>query len=214
MLIGIISPYSGDTAANLTYLRQIMAAVLVEGYAPVAGHAMYTQPGVLDDNDLEQRMQGIAAGQELYRVCDVVRVYTERGISDGMWADIEFCRKICKPLYVFCIAGGIELTEGGYKLLSAMRPNGMRVQPIAPQPQPTAPKQSNEPVWRKSCVNSDYWLLEIGNCELGGVWRDGPDKWIIKDPIAQTAIRRTFAEVKELVDGSRNLHPCRVIGTP
>jgi hypothetical protein len=130
MLIGIISPYSGDVEANLTYLRQIMASILVDGGVPVAGHAMYTQPGVLDDNDPDQRKQGIAAGWELYRACDVVRVYCERGISKGMWADIEFCRGIHKTLHICSIAGGTELTDDGYTLLQAMLPNGMRVQPV------------------------------------------------------------------------------------
>jgi hypothetical protein len=65
MIIGIISPYSGDIEANKTYLKAIMASILDEGHEPVAGHAMY--PAALDDNDPEQRAKGMKAGREITR---------------------------------------------------------------------------------------------------------------------------------------------------
>ena len=128
MIIGIISPYSGDIEANKAYLKAIMSSILDEGHEPIAGHAMY--PDALDDNDPEQRAKGMKAGQELLRVCSEVRIYTERGISKGMWEDIEFCRSNYLPLHVCVLGGGIPLTPDAYAMLRHMAPNGMRIQPV------------------------------------------------------------------------------------
>ncbi len=128
MIIGIISPYSGDVIGNLAYLKAIMASILDEGHEPIAGHAMY--PAALDDNDPEQRAKGMKAGQELLRVCGEVRIYTERGISKGMWEDIEFCRSNYLPLKVYVVGGGMPLTPDAYAMLAQMAPNGMRIQPV------------------------------------------------------------------------------------
>ena len=89
MIIGIISPYSGDVQRNTAFLHAIIKSILAEGHTPIAGHALY--PQVLDDTDPEQRAQGIAAGQRLLAKCDAVRVYDQLGMSAGMRADLEFC---------------------------------------------------------------------------------------------------------------------------
>lgn len=89
MIIGIISPYSGDVQRNTAFLHAIIRSILAEGHAPLAGHATY--PQVLDDADPEQRAQGMAAGQHLLTACCEVRVYDQLGMSDGMRADLEFC---------------------------------------------------------------------------------------------------------------------------
>lgn len=88
MLIGIVSPYSGDVERNKAYLRKCMAQVLAEGHAPVAGHAYL--PDVLDDSDPEQRQRGIRAGHDLLSICNEVHVFADHGISSGMWQDIRF----------------------------------------------------------------------------------------------------------------------------
>lgn len=79
------SPFSGDTEANLRYLRACMRdALLHRGEAPFASHGLYTQAGVLDDRDPHERAIGIAAGFA-WRELAVRTVFcVDRGWSTGM----------------------------------------------------------------------------------------------------------------------------------
>lgn len=56
------SPYAGDVERNLRYLRAALRDCLLRGEAPYASHAIYTQPGVLDDDIPSERTRGIHAG--------------------------------------------------------------------------------------------------------------------------------------------------------
>ena len=78
----IESPYAGDVERNRRYLRACIADSLRRGEAPFASHGFYTEH--LDDLDPEQRRQGMAAGFAWQAVADVVAVYYDLGISDGM----------------------------------------------------------------------------------------------------------------------------------
>lgn len=84
MRVLIESPYAGDVERNLRYLRACMRDCLSRGEAPFASHALYTQPGVLDDDDPAERALGIAAGLEYHGAVDYVVVYSDLGLSDGM----------------------------------------------------------------------------------------------------------------------------------
>lgn len=53
---------------NLTYVRAAMADCFARGEVPLASHALYTQPGVLDDSKPEERKKGMEAGFAL-RTC-------------------------------------------------------------------------------------------------------------------------------------------------
>ena len=52
-LVVIESPYAGDVERNLTYVRRAMRWCLDKGLDPFASHLLYTQDGVLDDDDPE-----------------------------------------------------------------------------------------------------------------------------------------------------------------
>jgi hypothetical protein len=78
------SPYAGDVAANIEYARRCIRDSLERGEAPIASHLLYTQDGILDDNNPEQRRLGIDAGHAWMPLADAVVVYTDRGISAGM----------------------------------------------------------------------------------------------------------------------------------
>lgn len=80
----IESPYAGDVEANLTYLRACMRDCLMRNEAPFASHGLYTQAGVLDDDDHEQRQMGITAGFAWRSLAKKTVVYTDRGTSSGM----------------------------------------------------------------------------------------------------------------------------------
>ncbi|KKL96661.1 hypothetical protein LCGC14_1842210 [marine sediment metagenome] len=89
----IESPYAaanGHTVAeHEAYARRCMADSLARGEAPLASHLLYTQPGILDDANPEQRRRGMKAGFAWMQQADMVAVYADLGISDGMMAGID-----------------------------------------------------------------------------------------------------------------------------
>lgn len=85
----IESPYAGDVEKNLRYLRACLRDSLKRGEAPFASHGLYTQPGVLDDDDPEERKHGIAAGFEWRSVADATVVYADLGVSPGVQEGID-----------------------------------------------------------------------------------------------------------------------------
>jgi hypothetical protein len=83
------SPYAGDVERNLRYLRACMRDCLLREEAPFASHALYTQPGVLDDGIPGERLHGIVAGFMWRRAADCTVVYADLGISSGMLYGID-----------------------------------------------------------------------------------------------------------------------------
>lgn len=84
------SPYAGDVEANIAYARACIRDSLLRGEAPIASHLLYTQVGILNDDDPHERARGINAGHAwLLSNLHAVVVYTDRGISSGMQAGIN-----------------------------------------------------------------------------------------------------------------------------
>lgn len=83
-------------ARNLAYVRAAMNDVFARGGVPYASHALYTQPGVLDDTIPQERAKGIEAGFVLaHALWDAARAlpsvysfrrefFIDRGYSSGM----------------------------------------------------------------------------------------------------------------------------------
>ena len=88
-LVIIESPFAGDVEANIAYAKRCVHDCLSRGESPVASHLLFTQPGILRDDDKEERRLGIEAGHAWYRVADACVVYTDRGISAGMQAGMD-----------------------------------------------------------------------------------------------------------------------------
>lgn len=80
----IESPYAGDIELNVKYARECLRDSLNRGEAPIASHLLYTQEGVLDDNDPKERQKGIEAGLALRSVAEKHIFYIDRGMSKGM----------------------------------------------------------------------------------------------------------------------------------
>lgn len=89
-LVVIESPYAGDVDANLSYARLAMSDSIARGEAPIASHLIYTQPGILDDNDPEERKLGIQCGFEWAKQADIIAFYLDRGWSTGMRAAWQY----------------------------------------------------------------------------------------------------------------------------
>ncbi|MDF2809484.1 MAG: hypothetical protein K0S56_515 [Microvirga sp.] len=97
-LVILESPYAGDVEANLEYARRCVADSLARHEAPIASHLLYTQPGILNDNQPGERQHGIEAGLAWGTVADATVVYIDRGFSKGMNAGIAAAEANGRPV--------------------------------------------------------------------------------------------------------------------
>lgn len=95
-LVILESPFAAPTPEerdkNVAYARAAMRDCLLRGESPLASHLLYTQPGVLDDAEPEERALGIRAGLEWGQHAAATVVYTDRGTSNGMQIGIARAR--------------------------------------------------------------------------------------------------------------------------
>jgi len=92
------TPFAGDVERNIKYARACLRDCLLRGEAPFASHLLYTQPGVLNDDDPDERLMGIDAGLVIGDKLDATVVYTDLGISRGMEIGIALALKIGRPI--------------------------------------------------------------------------------------------------------------------
>ena len=91
MLVVIESPYKGKVKQNVAYAQKCMSDSLLRGESPFASHLLYTQ--VLDDAIKDQRVMGMDRAFNWYKHADLMAVYIDKGISDGMKKGIEVGEK-------------------------------------------------------------------------------------------------------------------------
>ncbi len=101
-LVILESPYKGDnwneTKQNLEYARRCMRDCFMRGEFPFASHLLYTQKGILDDKNQEERRLGIEAGLCWGSFANKTVVYTDLGISKGMEQGIEEAKKLKRKI--------------------------------------------------------------------------------------------------------------------
>lgn len=97
--VALESPFAGFVAYNVAYGRACMSDCLKRGEAPFASHLLYTQPGVLNDDDKIERAMGIDAGCYLEKALSYTVVYTDLGISKGMEYGIDKAHKCGREVY-------------------------------------------------------------------------------------------------------------------
>lgn len=83
---------------NKRYARACLRDSLMRGESPIASHLLYTQPGVLRDDDPDERRIGIQAGLAWGWNADASVVYVDRGISRGMTEGILQAQKEGRPV--------------------------------------------------------------------------------------------------------------------
>jgi len=83
-LVVIESPYAGDVETNVGYAKRCFWDCLLRGEAPYASHLLFTQEGILDDRDPEERLLGLSAGLAWSKKAEIVAVYLDLGISVGL----------------------------------------------------------------------------------------------------------------------------------
>lgn len=94
----IESPYAGDIERNTKYVRACMRDCLLRNESPYASHAIYTQKGVLNDDNEDERTFGINAGFCWREVSCKTVVYTDCGISKGMKLGIQHASELGHPV--------------------------------------------------------------------------------------------------------------------
>ncbi len=111
----IESPYGSDDdqiiARNIRFLQACMHdAIVNHNEAPFASHGLYTQPGVLDDRNPEERSLGIQAGFLWRDVAEATIVYTNLGVTKGMKYGIEHAEENGTPIIRRLCPGWPELS--------------------------------------------------------------------------------------------------------
>lgn len=91
------SPYAGLVKRNVAYAQACMRDCLMRGEAPFASHLLYTQPGILDDNDPDERQLGIDVGLLWAKHADATAIYFDLGESGGMRFGIQNAIKAGRP---------------------------------------------------------------------------------------------------------------------
>lgn len=94
----ICSPYRGNVIENekkaIAYSKQATKA----GYVPLAPHLLLTR--FLNDQNPDERIQGLTMGQELLKRCDEIWVYGPT-ISQGMKYEIDTAKELGRPFRLF-----------------------------------------------------------------------------------------------------------------
>lgn len=102
-LVIIESPFSGpDQQAilhNEAYGRAALRDSILRGEVPLASHLLYTQPGVLNDKDPEERELGMKLGWHATRRATFVAAYMDRGLSSGMMRGIKAAEEMRIPIF-------------------------------------------------------------------------------------------------------------------
>jgi len=105
-LVAVESPYQSDDGnpiEKIEYARACMNYCLHRGVAPFASHLLYTQPGVLDDQDAEERALGMEAGFLWANHADARWVFTDLGISNGMREGLHKAEVLGQPVCHFTL---------------------------------------------------------------------------------------------------------------
>jgi hypothetical protein len=92
-LVMVESPYRGLTVAEAEgYAEAACWDCMKRGEAPFASHLLYTR--FLDDRDPRQRELGMIFGRAWIKIADLMVVYEDYGISEGMKIAMELAEKL------------------------------------------------------------------------------------------------------------------------
>ncbi len=119
-LVIIESPFAGDVVGNIQYARRALRHALQRGEAPLASHLLYTQRGVLDDNDPGERKLGIFAGLEWRKMAELQVFYTDRGWSGGMLAALRQAQLEEREYELRALDGPVQMPSCGLGEVAAI----------------------------------------------------------------------------------------------
>lgn len=97
-LVYIASPFAGDIEYNISRAKGYCRFAVSKGCVPLAPHLLY--PQFMDDEDKEQREQGIRFALILLAKCDELWVFGDK-ISVGMSREIAKAKRKSKIIRYF-----------------------------------------------------------------------------------------------------------------
>ena len=93
------APQDQVEAEHLPYARAAIRDMVVRfKEAPIASHLLFTQKGILDDTNREERALGITAGLCWNSCAEATVVYIDYGISAGMVMGIQAAHALQRPV--------------------------------------------------------------------------------------------------------------------
>lgn len=95
-IIYVCSPLRGDIQKNVENALEYCREIALNGDIPIAPHVYFTQ--FLNDDIQLEREIGTKAGIKLLDICDEMIVFS-KNISEGMKAEIAYCKAVGKPIY-------------------------------------------------------------------------------------------------------------------
>ena len=87
----ICSPFAGETYTNTIRARRFCTFAVEMGYTPFAPHLLFTQ--FLNENDPDQREQGILMGMQFLPNCQEIWVFGDN-ITCGMSMEIALAEEL------------------------------------------------------------------------------------------------------------------------
>lgn len=97
LLVVLESPFAGkdknEKLAHLAYTKKALLDSISRGESPIAGHLLYTQEGILNDDIPSERTKGMECHLSWIKAAEVLAVYTDMGISDGMGMAVRMARR-------------------------------------------------------------------------------------------------------------------------
>jgi len=118
------TPYKARTKKglreNIQFARDCARdCLVVYCEAPFLSHLLYTQAGILDDNNPQERQDGIDAGMAWGAAAEATVVYLDRGVSTGMLYGAKNAQNSHRPVICRNLNDGIPLPLfGAGKMLS------------------------------------------------------------------------------------------------
>lgn len=98
-LVLIESPLAGEyRERNIAYAKAAMLDCIARNEAPFASHLLYSQDGLLDDNDPDERRTGIECGLAWGAHAAATVVYSDLGLSGGMRMGIDRALDAGRPI--------------------------------------------------------------------------------------------------------------------
>jgi hypothetical protein len=102
MPVVLESPYAASTnytiEENVAYAKLCLLDSLAHGESPIASHMLWTQPGLLSDDQPSERWLGLSAGHAWIEKAHQLVVYTDHGISPGMDDAITLAKSLLVPV--------------------------------------------------------------------------------------------------------------------
>jgi hypothetical protein len=98
----IASPYHTNTQRDTfdRYLLQCLDDSISKGEAPYAPHIYLPQCKLCNDNDKESRNRGLEIGRKFLVICQLVAVYKDFGISEGMQGEMDYAKSLKIPINI------------------------------------------------------------------------------------------------------------------